>query len=55
MKKVCQDTITTGTPDAKDGKCLCLHCFRRVDGLHKRAGHARGCPMFAGKRKAVVR
>jgi hypothetical protein len=29
----------------KDGKCVCLECGRRVDGLFKAQGHASGCPV----------
>lgn len=29
----------------KDGKCLCLGCGRRVDGLLNPKGHAAACPV----------
>lgn len=29
----------------KDGKCICLGCGNRVDGLLKPRGHAFGCPI----------
>lgn len=31
----------------KDGKCLCLGCGRRVDGLFSSNGHKFACPVVS--------